>query len=68
MTLNRLFLCAAVMLVILAISGNKEKEACRATWLKVFGPNAREGASWNSEWNGDVTEETCGPYFDRFEK
>lgn len=44
------------------------KSACRETWANVHGPDARDGASWNSEWNGDVTEETCGPYFDEFEQ
>lgn len=56
------------VLVFLDISENQEKEDCRDTWAKVYGPDAREGASWNSEWNGNVTEETCGFYFDEFEK
>ena len=63
--LTVLFLAA---LVFLDISENPEKEDCRETWSKVYGPNAREGASWNSEWDGNVTEETCGFYFDEFEK
>lgn len=66
----KLFLPVLILavLVFLDISENQEKEDCRETWAKVYGPAARDGASWNSEWNGNVTEETCGPYFDGFEK
>lgn len=63
----KLFLTVLILAVLVFLSENPEKEDCREIWSKVYGPAARDGASWNSEWNGDVTEETCGPYFDEFE-
>lgn len=63
----KLFLTVLFLAALVFLSENPEKEDCRDTWAKVYGPNAREGASWNSEWNGNVTEETCGFYFEEFE-
>ena len=46
-----LFVAALCSLPALAFDYDAElQKDCAATWGKVFGPNARTGASWNSEY------------------